>query len=196
MTTTGKQSTLGFMVCVNNSSYPASLELGKAYEVVPDESLGPEDIRVIDESGEDYIYPAIYFSSERQPAVSTQPPKPGLPSDIEREARGFVEENEPLLSEGSAISLGRVFVQGANIGTALSEEAVTAANRAAAVTTALAEAIRNPSTPAQRLHELETEHAQALKLHEHRSKVFQEFDAFLNRVSSVRQQLMDEGEEG
>lgn len=51
------------VVCINNSEYPLCLELGKAYIVVPDDSLEPEDIRVIDESGEDYIYPASYFSS-------------------------------------------------------------------------------------------------------------------------------------
>jgi len=51
-----------FAVCVNNSEYPASLELHKIYRVLPDEDAAIDgDIRVIDESGEDYLYPADYF---------------------------------------------------------------------------------------------------------------------------------------
>jgi len=51
-----------FVVCVNNSDYPASLELHKIYRVVIDEEAKLEgDIRVIDESGEDYLYPSSYF---------------------------------------------------------------------------------------------------------------------------------------
>ena len=38
------------------------LELGKVYRVVPDHKAADEDyIRVVDESGEDYLYPAAYF---------------------------------------------------------------------------------------------------------------------------------------
>jgi hypothetical protein len=51
-----------FVVCVRNEEYPASLELHKIYEVLPDaegERLG--FIRVIDESGEDYLFPKDYF---------------------------------------------------------------------------------------------------------------------------------------
>lgn len=51
-----------FAVCVDNSEYPASLELHKVYQVLPDEDAAVDgDIRVIDESGEDYLYPAAYF---------------------------------------------------------------------------------------------------------------------------------------
>ena len=51
-----------FAVCVNNAEYPASLEMHKIYRVLPDEDAATEgDIRVIDESGEDYLYPAEYF---------------------------------------------------------------------------------------------------------------------------------------
>ena len=50
------------MVCINNSEYPASLELHKIYRVVPDEGAAADrDVRVIDESGEDYLYPSAYF---------------------------------------------------------------------------------------------------------------------------------------
>ena len=51
-----------FAVCINNTGYPASLELHKIYRVAPDEDAGQDgDIRIIDESGEDYLYPAAYF---------------------------------------------------------------------------------------------------------------------------------------
>jgi hypothetical protein len=51
-----------FVVCIKNRSYAASLELRKLYQVVPDEPAGKlGQIRVIDESGEDYLYPEEYF---------------------------------------------------------------------------------------------------------------------------------------
>ena len=51
-----------FAICVNNSEYPASLELHKIYRVLPDEDAAKDgDVRVIDESGEDYLCPADYF---------------------------------------------------------------------------------------------------------------------------------------
>lgn len=57
-----KNSTSLFAVCINNSEYPASLELHKIYRVLPDEDAESDgDLRVIDESGEDYLYPADYF---------------------------------------------------------------------------------------------------------------------------------------
>ncbi len=57
-----KKSSLKFAVCVNNTDYAASLELHKIYRVLPDEDAAVDgDIRVIDESGEDYLYPAEWF---------------------------------------------------------------------------------------------------------------------------------------
>jgi hypothetical protein len=57
-----KKTALKFAVCVNNSAYPASLELHKIYRVLPDEDAALDgDLRVIDESGEDYLYPAKRF---------------------------------------------------------------------------------------------------------------------------------------
>jgi len=62
-----------FVVCINNAEYPASLELHKIYRVLPDEDAAVEgDVRVIDESGEDYLYPAEWFAPI------------GLPREIER----------------------------------------------------------------------------------------------------------------
>jgi hypothetical protein len=51
-----------FAVCVNNREYPASLELHKIYRVLPDDDAAQDgDIRVVDESGEDYLYAASHF---------------------------------------------------------------------------------------------------------------------------------------
>jgi len=51
-----------FVVCVNNTGYAASLELHKIYRAVPDDDAAADgDIRVVDESGEDYLYPASRF---------------------------------------------------------------------------------------------------------------------------------------
>jgi len=51
-----------FVVCVKNPGYPASLELHKIYRVVPDQAAAREgDLRIVDESGEDYLYPAEWF---------------------------------------------------------------------------------------------------------------------------------------
>ena len=51
-----------FVVCVDNSNYEASLERRKIYEVLPDPDAARDgDIRIIDESGEDYLYPMDRF---------------------------------------------------------------------------------------------------------------------------------------
>ncbi len=52
-----------FVVCIKNDDYPASLEVRKIYRVLPDnDAAGHHLVRVIDESGEDYLYPEDYFS--------------------------------------------------------------------------------------------------------------------------------------
>ena len=51
-----------FAICIDNSKYPASLELHQHYRVIPDRDAEQDgDLRIIDESGEDYIYPACCF---------------------------------------------------------------------------------------------------------------------------------------
>ena len=68
-----KNSTPLFAICVDNSEFPASLELHKVYRVLPDEDAEQDgDLRVIDESGEDYLYPSDYFMMLE------------LPSDVQR----------------------------------------------------------------------------------------------------------------
>jgi hypothetical protein len=50
-----------FLLCVKNKGCD-DLELRKLYQQLPDSRAAEEDsVRVIDESGEDYIYPAAYF---------------------------------------------------------------------------------------------------------------------------------------
>jgi hypothetical protein len=57
-----------FVVCVKNKGYTASLELSKLYQVLSDHSAKEVNtIRVIDESGEDYLYPRSYFVPVRVP---------------------------------------------------------------------------------------------------------------------------------
>ena len=56
------QSGASFVLCVHNSKYPASLELHKIYRVIADRgALESGDLRVVDEGGEDYLYPADWF---------------------------------------------------------------------------------------------------------------------------------------
>lgn len=50
-----------FVLCIKNEGCD-DLEVRKLYEVLPDENASKDDyIRVIDESGEDYLYPSNYF---------------------------------------------------------------------------------------------------------------------------------------
>lgn len=59
-----KAHTQTFVVCIENTGFPASLEKRKLYLSVPDsEAEQASLIRVIDESGEDYLYPKELFSS-------------------------------------------------------------------------------------------------------------------------------------
>ncbi len=51
-----------FAVCLNNKDYEASLEIGKIYRMIPDETAEVNElIRVIDESGEDYAFATHRF---------------------------------------------------------------------------------------------------------------------------------------
>ena len=59
-----------FVICVRNEGYEVSLEKRKIYEAIEDEDAAShEQLRVIDESGEDYLFPASFF-------VSVELPKP------------------------------------------------------------------------------------------------------------------------
>jgi hypothetical protein len=52
-----------FLLCVYNKGYEASLEVRKLYERLPDkEAERHNQVRIIDESGEDYLYPSDFFA--------------------------------------------------------------------------------------------------------------------------------------
>lgn len=51
-----------FVICTENAGYEASLELRKLYEVLSDPVADNHGyLRIIDESGEDYLYPKSFF---------------------------------------------------------------------------------------------------------------------------------------
>ena len=56
------------VVCINNDGYPASLELHKIYRTLPDADAAAQgDLRVVDESGEDCLFPASAFAPVEVP---------------------------------------------------------------------------------------------------------------------------------
>ncbi|HYI10476.1 MAG TPA: hypothetical protein VEK57_15555 [Thermoanaerobaculia bacterium] len=58
-----------FAICVHNGEYAGTLELRKVYEVLEDASAAKRNyVRVIDESGEDYLYPQSWFVPVSVPA--------------------------------------------------------------------------------------------------------------------------------
>lgn len=70
---TSKTQRHRFAVCVDNDDYEASLELCKLYRLLPDrrgEEVGL--IRVVDESGEDYLYPREMFVPVELPAATSR----------------------------------------------------------------------------------------------------------------------------
>ncbi len=57
-----KQPMKPFALCVDNTDYQASLILGKVYRIIPDPKAARDDlIRIVDESGEDYLYHKSHF---------------------------------------------------------------------------------------------------------------------------------------
>lgn len=62
-----------FMICVKNHGYEASLEIRKIYEIIIDKVAEKHhQLRVIDESGEDYLFPEDYFAPVRLPSVTKE----------------------------------------------------------------------------------------------------------------------------
>ena len=71
-----KARTSQFVICVKNTRYTASLNLRKIYQALPDPVAAKHGhMRIVDESGDDYLYPADYF-------VKIQ-----LPQTVERAVR-------------------------------------------------------------------------------------------------------------
>lgn len=62
-----------FVVCLDNTGFAASLEIGKLYQIVPDaqaEKIG--GLRVIDEDGEDYLFDSDLFCPLQVPPIVAQ----------------------------------------------------------------------------------------------------------------------------
>src|SRR5690242_8011168 len=56
-----------FAVCIDNTDYTAALEVRKIYQVLPDAAAAARSyLRIIDESGEDYLYPRRMFRQSKQ----------------------------------------------------------------------------------------------------------------------------------
>ena len=67
-----------YVLCIDNGGYPESLEVRKIYPVLADERAAANNyIRVVDETGEDYLYPAKYFVPIQVPPEATKILHPG-----------------------------------------------------------------------------------------------------------------------
>ena len=63
-----RPSSKQLVVCISNESYPTSLETRKIYVALRDADAEKEDLlRIIDESGEDYLYPKKLFRAIELP---------------------------------------------------------------------------------------------------------------------------------
>ncbi len=66
-----RKTSSDFPLCVRNEGYPASLEVRKLYRAIPDAAaLSRGLLRIVDESGEDYLYPKDFFISIALPPAA------------------------------------------------------------------------------------------------------------------------------
>ncbi len=57
-----KAQTKRFALCIDDSDYQASLVPGKVYRILPDPRAAKDHlVRIVDESGEDYLYHKSHF---------------------------------------------------------------------------------------------------------------------------------------
>jgi hypothetical protein len=71
--TASTPSSTKLVICVSNTGYEVSLERRKLYSVLPDaEAKKHKLVRVVDESGEDYLYPESYFLQVTLPPATRQ----------------------------------------------------------------------------------------------------------------------------
>lgn len=62
-----------FAVCLDNEGFAASLEVGKLYQIIPDEEAEKiGGIRIIDEDGEDYLFDSEMFCPLTVPPIVAQ----------------------------------------------------------------------------------------------------------------------------
>ncbi|MBC7931984.1 MAG: hypothetical protein H7Z38_15605 [Rubrivivax sp.] len=75
-----------YVLCIDDGGYPESLEVRKVYAVLPDDRAATNDyIRVIDETGEDYLYPAKYFVPIQVPPEAAKVLPAGTKRDSARD---------------------------------------------------------------------------------------------------------------
>jgi hypothetical protein len=66
-----RSQTEQYLFCVNNDDYLASLEVRKIYRALPDPVAAAKGfVRVVDESGEDYLYPTARFVAVELPQAA------------------------------------------------------------------------------------------------------------------------------
>lgn len=107
------------------------------------------------------------------------------PSDAEREAQEFMDENEDLLDEGGYATLQRLLTQGFNVSKDLTIELAETARLYAPARRALNEAMKNPNTRPRRIYELEREVEQLEPVYKRKKRLNDEFDKFLDRAKSA-----------
>ena len=77
-----------FVLCIRNGG-AEDLEPRKVYQVLPDRAAMADDyVRVVDESGEDYLYPLAYFVPVRLPAAASRELLSQRPATVTRRRTG------------------------------------------------------------------------------------------------------------
>lgn len=94
------RETESFRMCVSNLDYPVSLEVGRLYRQLLDESLEPGEVRIVDESGESYIYPGKRFGSKTY-EVSTS----SMHAEMDRLREELTECRGLLLAKDTGLSV-------------------------------------------------------------------------------------------
>ena len=80
-----------YVICLCNPGYEASLERGARYRLLPDaEAAKHRQVRVVDESGEDYLYPESWFFQDGAGGSSVSHLKPGDGGSTRASFRGQV----------------------------------------------------------------------------------------------------------
>ena len=103
-----KQPTKQFALCVDNVDYEVSLILGKVYSILPDAKAAKDDfVRIVDESGEDYLYHKSHFVFVDFPGpvrklilALTGPPNPPLQTDERRATVVAKRQNNSRAARG------------------------------------------------------------------------------------------------
>jgi hypothetical protein len=103
-----KQPTKEFALCVDNSDYEVDLLIGKVYPIIADAKAEKDDfVRIVDESGEDYLYHKSHFVFVDFPGPVRKvilrvmgPPIKPLPADERRVKVITKRQNRPRAARG------------------------------------------------------------------------------------------------